>query len=149
MDLPMMQLLLAHHALVDLPTQRGITPLMAAAGLGSTAIDTRGYYDTDDVQQRSIESIRLLLAAGADVNHKAADGQTAMHGAARWGWEEVVPFLATQNADVLARDIRGLTPLDMALGKGPKPARSDPTPSPATAAVLENLMQARARTSRE
>ncbi len=44
MDLPMMRLLLAHGALPDLPTQRGITPLMAAAGVGSTAIDTRGYY---------------------------------------------------------------------------------------------------------
>jgi ankyrin repeat protein len=144
MDLPMMELLLAHGALPDLPTQRGITPLMAAAGLGSTAIDTRGYYDTDDVQQRSIESVRLLLAAGADVNHKDVEGQTAMHGAARWGWKEVVPFLAANKADIFARDVRGLTPLDMALGKGPKAARSDSTASPETAAVLEKLMQKRA-----
>jgi ankyrin repeat protein len=141
MDLPMMRLLLEHGALPDLPTLRGITPVMAAAGLGSTAIDTRGYYDTDDVEQRSIESVRLLLAAGADVNHKDADGQTAMHGAARWGWKEVVPFLAANNADVDARDVLGLTPLDMALGKGPKAARSESTASPATAAVLEKLMQ--------
>ncbi len=144
MDVPMMRLLLAHGALPDLPTSSGITPLMAAAGLGSTTIDTRGYYDADDVQQRSIESIRLLLAVGADVNHKDADGQTAMHGAARLGWTEVVPLLAANDADVRARDVRGLTPLDMALGKGPQPRRGQSTPSPETAAVLRKLMQEQA-----
>ena len=144
MDMPMMQLLLENGALADLPSLRGITPLMAAAGLGSTPIDTRGYYDTDDVQQRSIEAVRLLLAAGADVNHKDADGQTAMHGAARFGWTQVVPFLAANKADVQARDVRGLTPLDMALGKGPQSARSDSVASPATAAVLEKLIQEQA-----
>jgi ankyrin repeat protein len=149
MDMPMMQLLLTHGALADLPTLRGITPLMAAAGLGSTPIDTRGYYDTDDVQQRCIESIRLLLEMGADINHKAVDGQTAIHGAARWGWTEVVPFLAAHKADVYARDVRGLTPLDMALGKGPKGARSDSTASPETAAVLEKLMRERTASSRD
>ncbi|MEP7243084.1 MAG: ankyrin repeat domain-containing protein [Gammaproteobacteria bacterium] len=141
MDEPMIRLLLAHGALPDLPTVRGITPLMAAAGLGSTAIDTRGYYDTDDVQQRSIESVQLLLAAGADVNHKDVDGQTAMHGAARWGWAQVVPFLAANKAEAYARDSLGLTPLDMALGKGPQSGRGDSTASPQTAAVLEKLVR--------
>ena len=142
MDLALMRLLLAQGALPDLPTQRGITPLMAAAGVGSTAIDTRGYYDTDDVQQRSIESVRLLLAAGADVNHTSADGQTALHGAARWGWREVVLYLADNNAHVDVRDARGLAPLDMALGKGPPSARGYSSPaSPQTAAVLEKLME--------
>jgi ankyrin repeat protein len=142
MDLPMMRLLLAHGALPDLPTQRGVTPLMAASGVGSTAIDTRGYYDTDEVQQRAIESIRLLLTAGADVKRTAADGQSAMHGAARWGWTEVVRFLADNNAAVDAADVRGLTPLDMALGKGPASARGYSSPaSPQTAAVLEKLVK--------
>jgi ankyrin len=141
MDIPMMRLLLAHGALADLPTLRGITPLIAAAGLGSTLIDTRGYYDTDDVQQRSIESIRLLRAAGGDLNHTAVDGQSAIHGAARWGWTEVVSSLAADGANVFARDVRGLMPLDMARGKGPKAVRSDSTASPETAAVLEELMR--------
>jgi ankyrin repeat protein len=115
---------------------------MAAAGVGSTAIDTRGYYDTDDVQQRAVESIRLLLAAGADVKHAGADGQTAMHGAARWGWADVVLFLSANNADVHVRDARGLSPLDMALGKGAPSARGYSSPASAqTAAVLEKLMR--------
>ncbi len=41
-DTPAMQLLIDHGALVNLPTQRGMTPLMAAAGLGGSMIDTRG-----------------------------------------------------------------------------------------------------------
>jgi ankyrin repeat protein len=144
MDVPMIRLLLAHGALADLPTARGVTPLMAAAGLGSTAIDTRGYYDTDDVQQRSIESVRLLLAAGADVNRKDGGGQTAVHGAARWGWTEVVPFLAANKADVYAKDVQGLTPLDLALGRSPQAGRGGSSASPQTAAVLEKLMQEQA-----
>lgn len=146
MDVPMIRLLLAHGALVDLPTARGITPLMAAAGLGSTAIDTRGYYDTDDVQQRSIESVQLLLAAGANVNRKDANGQTALHGAARWGWTEVVPFLAANKADVAARDAQGLTPLDIALGKSPASGRGGGSARPQAAAVLERLMREQAGT---
>jgi hypothetical protein len=43
-----------------------------------------------------------------------------MYGAARWGWKEVVPFLAANNAEVHAYHVRGLMPLDMALGKGPQ-----------------------------
>jgi ankyrin repeat protein len=140
----MIRLLLARGALPDLPTARGITPLMAAAGLGSTAIDTRGYYDTDDVQQRSVESVRLLLAAGADVNRKDLTGQTALHGAARWGWTEVVPFLAAHNANVSAKDAQGMTPLDLALGKSPQSGRGGSTASPATAAMLEKLMKEQA-----
>jgi ankyrin repeat protein len=142
LDLPMMRLLLAHGALADLPTLSGITPLMAAAGVGSTAIDTRGYYDTEDVQQRSIESIQVLLAAGAEVNRKDADGQSAIHGAAQWGWTEVVSFLASNNADVHARDVRGLRPLDRALGKAPPSPRGYSSPaSPPTAVALEKLMR--------
>ena len=38
----------------NLPNIRGITPVMAAAGLGSVDADTRGVFTTEDVQQRSI-----------------------------------------------------------------------------------------------
>jgi ankyrin len=141
MDVPLIKLLLAHGARPDLPNSRGITPLMAAAGVGSVAIDTRGYYDTEDVQKRSVESLRLLLAAGADVNRKDTAGQTALHGAARWGWTEVLPFLAANQANLHAKDAQGMTPLDMALGRSPQSGRGGSTASPQAAALLEKLMR--------
>ena len=118
LDAPAIRLLLAHGASVGLANTRGITPVMAAAGLGSTDADTRGIYTTEDVQQRSIASLTLLLAAGAELNAK--DGQrglTPLHEAARWGWNDVVRFLVERGADLRAKDNRGMTPIDSALGK--------------------------------
>jgi ankyrin repeat protein len=118
LDAPAIGLLLKHHANVDLPNARGMTPLMVAAGLGSTDADSRGVYTTGDVQQRAIASLTLLLAAGANVNAKdGGRGLTALHEAARWGWNDVVRFLVEHGADVHATDIRGMTPVDSALGR--------------------------------
>jgi len=141
MDVPMIRLLLAHGAHPNLPTSRGVTPLMAAAGVGSISIDTRGYYDTADVQQRSIDSLQLLLEAGADVNRKDLQGQTALHGVARWGWKEVVPFLVANGANLYAKDVQGMMPLDMALGRSTQSGRGGASAQPETAAVLEKLMR--------
>ena len=116
-DAPAIRLLLAHGARLDLANTRGITPLMAAAGMGSVDADTRGVYTTEDVQQRSIESLTLLLKAGGDINARDPRGLTALHEAARWGWNEVVKFLVANGADVMAKDNRGNTVVDSALGK--------------------------------
>jgi ankyrin repeat protein len=118
LDAPAIRLLLAKGADLTLANTRGITPVMAAAGLGSTDADTRGIYITEDVQQRSIESLKLLLAAGADINaREPARGLTPLHEAARWGWNDVVGFLVEHGADLSAKDSRGMTPVDSAMGK--------------------------------
>ena len=44
-------------------------------------------------------------------------GQTALFGAAFWGWNDVVKFLAERGAQVGAVDATGRTPVDAALGK--------------------------------
>ena len=118
LDAPAIKLLLEKGANLGLSNTRGITPVMAAAGLGSVDADTRGLYTTEDVQQRSIESLKLLLAAGADINAKdGLRGLTPLHEAARWGWNDVVRFLVEQGANLEAKDNRGMTPVDSALGK--------------------------------
>jgi ankyrin repeat protein len=118
LDAPAIRLLLEKGADLSLTNTRGITPVMAAAGLGSTDADTRGIFTTEDVQERSIESLKLLLAAGADINAKdGTRGLTPLHEAARWGWNDVVKFLVDHGANLDAKDNRGMTPVDSALGK--------------------------------
>src|SRR5688572_19013047 len=67
-DAPMVELLLKHKALVDLPNKDGATPLMAAAGFDFGARVTRGRNRTDE---GVIASMKALIDAGADVNAKS------------------------------------------------------------------------------
>jgi ankyrin repeat protein len=129
-DTAAMKLLVEHGARLDLPTASGVTPLMAAAGYGSLECDIRGYgpgiphYLTSDVEQKSIAAIRVLLEAGANVNavttggqRGKGPGQTALFGAAFWGWSDVVEFLVQNGADIDAKDAEGRTAVDAALGR--------------------------------
>jgi ankyrin repeat protein len=110
-----MKLLLEHGADPTLGvTRSGISPLMAAAGLGTSEADTTGRQKT---QAQAIEAIQLLLDLGIDVNAAASDGQTALHGAAMQGYDDVIRFLAAQGAKLDTPDKDGFTPLDVALGK--------------------------------
>ncbi|HTV77388.1 MAG TPA: ankyrin repeat domain-containing protein [Steroidobacteraceae bacterium] len=113
-DTAAIQLLLAHGARPDLPNSLGDTPLMAAAGIGSTTIDTRARFRNE---QKCIGSAKLLLAAGADVNTANGNGQTALHGAAQSGWNGFVQLLADHGATIVVKDRYGSTPLDVAEGK--------------------------------
>lgn len=118
LDAPAIALLLKHGALPNLPNVQGITPTMAAAGLGSVDADTRGLYTTPDVQQRSIASLDLLLKAGGEINASGGRrNQTPLHGAAFWGWNDVVQFLVAHGAKLDAKDSAGMTPVDSAMGR--------------------------------
>jgi hypothetical protein len=112
-----MRLLLAAGANVALPNQDGVLPIMAAAGLGSSSCDPRGYgggiphYETADVQAASIRALAVLIEFGADINATGPvvsspgsrfggrrAGQTAPEGAIGWGWQDVVRYLVGQGA---------------------------------------------------
>jgi len=71
LDAPAIRLLVAHGANLTLTGARGITPIMAAAGMGSVDADTRGFFTSEDTAQRSRDSIEALVKAGADVNSTA------------------------------------------------------------------------------
>lgn len=112
-DVAAMKVLLAGKADVNLPTRAGISPLMAAAGMGTKEEDATGRFKTEE---DGIEAIDLCLKAGADVNAANGQGQTALHAASQMGFDKIVAYLAAHGANVNAKDQRGFTPLDGALG---------------------------------
>ncbi len=148
LDAPAIALLLKHGANPNLPNMRGTTPVMAAAGLGSVDADTRGVYTTEDTPQRSVESLKLLLDAGGEINAKDnIRGQTPLHGAAFWGWNAAVQLLVDRGADLNAKDNQGKTPVDSALGKAGGNSRGGQRIDvhEDTAALLRKLMASAAK----
>ena len=99
---------------LTLTTVDGTTPLMAAAGLGAATYTPR--------EPRGIrapageEAVKVLLAAGADINRVNEADFTALHGAAFRGLNEIVQILVDAGADIDARDFRGRTPYRLAEG---------------------------------
>ena len=78
-DTPMVKLLLEHGALVDLPSNQGVTPLMAAAGVEYGLRVTRGRNRTEE---GVLSTMRALLDAGADINARMLvepRGESAAH----------------------------------------------------------------------
>jgi ankyrin repeat protein len=167
-DVAAVKLLLAHQALVDLPNASGITPLMAAAGVGVSQNTSRAKKKTE---ASSIEVARLLLEAGADVNRVTHDprrirqdplvreamygfifqmafdyaylppsGRTALHGAAQKGWNEMVRLLVESGAEVQPVDASGRTPRNMAMGNYELAiTEAQPDPLVETVALLEEF----------
>ena len=81
-----MRALLAAGARVDVPNVMGVTPLMAAAGIGvrepGFGANRAPNFTSPSIESETIASLEILLAAGADVN--AADhGHPKPHGAHR------------------------------------------------------------------
>jgi ankyrin repeat protein len=67
-DVEVVELLLEHGALVDLPNAYGVTPFLAAAGYGNNDRSTRGLHRT---KEDTLQTMRILIAAGADVHARS------------------------------------------------------------------------------
>src|SRR5262249_32009098 len=68
-DNDVMRLLLEHGALVDLPNASGVTPFMAAAGIGTrTVAGVLGAGPSENTAALSLATMEMLRKAGADVN---------------------------------------------------------------------------------
>jgi uncharacterized protein len=112
-DVESVKLLLKYHALVNLPNSAGITPLMAAAGVGQSFNPTRGRDKTD---AQAVACVKVLYAAGGSVATVGDGGLTALHGAAKQGWVQTIAELVADGAPLQPTDRFGLRPIDYARG---------------------------------
>jgi len=131
-----MRALLAAGARVDLPNVMGVTPLMAAAGIGvrepGFGANRAPDFTSKQIESETIASLDILLDAGANVNAAITDtqsrtariarqssltdrlGQTALHQVAGRGWADVVAHLLERGANPALKDMMGRTPLVLA-----------------------------------
>jgi uncharacterized protein len=135
-DVPLMRLLLELGANPLLPNLNNTTPLMAAAGLGTTEpLEEAGE------ENEALEAVTMLLDLGADINAVNSEGDTAMHGAAYNIYPRVVELLAKRGADpqIWGKPNKfGRTPLFIAEGY----AGRLPRPDAPTIEAVTKLMRA-------
>jgi ankyrin repeat protein len=135
-DNDVVRLLLEHRALVDLPNASGVTPFMAAAGIGTRGGGgVLGPGIPANVVELSLGTMEILRQAGADVNARITDttsltariarantltgrqGQTTLFSAAESGRAEVIRYLLEHGARTDLVDETGRRPVDLAKGK--------------------------------
>jgi ankyrin repeat protein len=97
-DVEVMRLLLDKGADPLLATKAGVTPLMAAAGVGWRDGKSHG------TESDAIEAIKLCLDHGANINAVADKGVNALQGASLRGADTVIAWLMSHGADVNAKD---------------------------------------------
>ena len=135
-DLPLLHLLLELGADPTLPNADGCTPLMAAAGIGVTAVG-----EEPGTEPEVLEAIKLMISLGADPNVVDQNGETAMHGAAYRCYPRAIELLAEVGADPKVwnhKNKHGWTPHLIAAGHRPGSFK----PSPETIAALDAAMTA-------
>jgi ankyrin repeat protein len=116
-DIELLQLLHDLGADPSIPTEDRVTPLIAAAGLGTLAAG-----EVAGTDEEVLEALAWLLEIGLDVNAVDKNGETAMHAAAYKNLPGVVEFLAENGAEIEVwnqPDKYGWTPLLIAEGFRP------------------------------
>ena len=134
-DAEYMRLLVELGADPLLTNDDGSTPLMVAAGLGTSSPG-----EDPGTEPEVLEAVRLVLELGGDVNVVDLKGETAMHGAAYKSLALVVQLLAEEGADIALwnrENAKGWTPLKIAEGvhRGMNIISSQPT-----AAAIRDVM---------
>ena len=135
-DAPLMRLLAELGADPLLPNEDGTTPIMVAAGVGTSSPG-----EDPGTPPEVLEAVKVALELGGDLNEVDAKGETVMHGAAYKHVPAVVAFLAEAGVDPAVwnqPNSREWTPLDIVenvpLGRGIQD-------NPATAAAIRAVME--------
>ena len=110
-DAEMMRLLLAAGADPWVQTEAGRTASMVAAGIDMWYVD-----EDSGTTEDALEAVQVALDAGTDVNAINEDGDTALHGAAFRGSNEMVQLLVDRGAELDVENNAGFTPLMIANG---------------------------------
>ena len=116
-DLEYMKLLVELGADPLMPNEDGTTPLLVAAGIGSTAPEEEAGSEAE-----CLAAVQYLVSLGAEINTVDANGETAMHGAAYKNIPSMVYYLQEQGADIKlwnTKNAIGWTPLLIAEGYRP------------------------------
>jgi len=110
-NLDAIKALVAGGADPTIPTEKGSTPLMLAAGAATDVQRARS------IEERAlaVETARYLVEHGVDVNAVGQFGWTALHNAAYQGLNDVIEYLASKGAKLDAKDGFGQTPLSIAM----------------------------------
>jgi len=136
--------------------KRGRTPLMAAVQSHKPEairflIDNGADVNARDQLQGTalvraagsfgdLDSVQVLLSAGAEVNVQDKNGMTPLMWAARWGDAPRVEALVEAGAKVAVRDNNGKSALDWARGRGGKAQQ--------TIEILQPLTESEAKSSK-
>ena len=110
-DIELMHLLLDKGADPKLVGKDNQTALMVASGVAWND-------HIKGTEAEALEAVKLCVSLGLDVNAATNKGETALHGAAHRGADTIAKYLIDKGANVKARNKRGFTALDLAMGKG-------------------------------
>jgi ankyrin repeat protein len=110
-DADMMEFLASHGADPLLPNVEGVTPLMAASGVGIYKVGL-----SPGTNEEALAALKMALKLGGDVNTVDKNGDTALHGAAVRGSNELIQLLVERGAKLDVVNALGWTPLTIADG---------------------------------
>ena len=123
-DTRTMRALIEGKADPQIGTVEGLTPVMAAAGLGCERLERGGGNGgggegaklPEELEKKYLEAVQEAVKWGGDINAPGPGGRTALHAAVFNGETETIKFLVEHGADLNAQDMYGQTAMTIAMG---------------------------------